>query len=79
MENNTDALIQFGKTLEKHRKEKGFSYRELARRCNVEYSNIGRIEKGRVSIQLLTVFELAKGLEIHPRELFNFEFDPHGG
>ena len=31
----------------------------------------------RQAIQLSTVFELAKGLEIHPRELFNFELDPH--
>ncbi len=76
MENRSDFLIQFGKTLRKHRKEKGLSYRELARRCNVEYSNIGRIEKGWVSIQLLTVFELAKGLGVHPRELFDFDFNP---
>lgn len=76
MGNQSDLLVQFGKTLRKHRKEKGLSYRELARRCDVEYSNIGRIENGLVSIQLLTLFELAKGLGIHPRELFNFEFNP---
>lgn len=76
MGNQSDLLIQFGKTLQKHRKEKGLSYRELARRCDVEYSNVGRIENGLVSIQLLTLFELAKGLGIHPRELFDFEFNP---
>ncbi|MEE9361375.1 MAG: helix-turn-helix transcriptional regulator [Cellulophaga sp.] len=69
-------LKAFGETLKKHRKTKSLSQRKLAQRCDVEYSSIPRIEQGLVSIQLLTVFELAKGLNIHPKELFNFDFDP---
>lgn len=68
-----DMLGLFGKQLKKHRTSRKLSLRKLAQRCDVEYSSIGRIENGQVSIQLLTVFELAKGLEIHPKELFDFD------
>ncbi|AVR44241.1 XRE family transcriptional regulator [Christiangramia fulva] len=73
--NNLDRnLVAFGKKVKYYRtKEKKLSLRGLAKRCDVEHSKIAKIEKGQVKIQLPTVFELAKGLEIHPKELFNFE------
>jgi len=67
-------LIAFGKQVKHYRtEEKNLSLRDLAKRCDVEHSKIAKIEKGLVRIQLPTVFELAKGLEIHPKELFDFE------
>lgn len=67
-------LQLFGKQLNKLRTEKEkISLRELAKRCDVEHSKIAKIEKGQVKIQLPTVFELAIGLQIHPKELFDFE------
>ncbi len=71
----TDYLDAFGKQLEKIRKSKNFSYRKMAQHCNVDYSDISKIEKGKINIQLLTIIELAKGLSIHPQELFDFEFE----
>ena len=68
-------LIAFGKKVKYHRiEEKKLSLRDLAKRCDVEHSKIAKIEKGLVRIQLPTVFELAKGLEIHPKKLFDFSF-----
>ncbi len=66
-------LILFGQQLKKLRKEKGLSYRELAQRCNIDYSDISKIEKGLIKIQLPTVFELSIGLEVHPKDLFDFK------
>lgn len=65
----------FGKNVEKYRKEIGLSYRELAQKCDVDHSNISKIEKGEVDLRLSTIQELAKGLKISPKELFDFEFD----
>ncbi|WP_336731772.1 helix-turn-helix domain-containing protein [Chryseobacterium sp. VD8] len=65
--------IAFGKRIEKFRKESGLSYRELAQKCDVDHSNISKIEKGEVDVRISTIQELAKGLEIHPQELFDFE------
>ncbi len=67
-------LMAFGKKVKYYRtEEKKLSLRELAKRCDVEHSKIAKIEKGLVKIQLPTVFELAKGLEIHPKLLFEFD------
>lgn len=72
-----DFLIQFGKQLEMLRKKKGLSYRKLAQNCNIDYSNISKIEKGteKANITMLTLLELAKGLEVHPKKLMDFEFE----
>lgn len=48
------------------------SYRELAPRCNIDYSDISKIEKGQIRIQLPTIYELSLGLEVHPKVMFDF-------
>lgn len=68
-----EFLKVFGINLKATRLDKNLSYRQLAQRCDIDYSHISRIEKGEINIQLSTVLELAKGLEIHPKELFNFK------
>jgi transcriptional regulator with XRE-family HTH domain len=65
----------FGKQLEKFRILQGLSYRQLAQRCDLDHSVISKIEKGEVNIQIGTVMELARGLNVHPKELFDFKFD----
>lgn len=65
-------LILFGKQLRKLRKERKLSYRDLAQRCNVDYSDISKIEKGQIRIQLPTLYELSLGLDVHPKTLFDF-------
>lgn len=74
---DSDFLIQFGKQLEKLRKKKDLSYRKLAQNCSIDYSNISKIEKGteKANITMLTLLELAKGLEIHPKKLLDFDFE----
>ncbi|MDO5978580.1 helix-turn-helix domain-containing protein [Flavivirga spongiicola] len=70
-----DFKILFGKNLKKLRESKNLSFRQLATRCNIDYSDISKIEKGKRNIQLSSLLELSKGLEIHPKELLNFELD----
>ncbi|SEM17132.1 HTH-type transcriptional regulator, repressor for puuD [Chryseobacterium taichungense] len=67
--------IAFGKKVEECRKKLGLSYRQLAQKCDVDHSNISKIEKGEVDVRISTIQELAKGLEVHPQELFDFEMD----
>lgn len=63
----------FGKNLKRIRESKGLSFRKLAQRCDIDYSNLNKIEKGKINISLSTVLELSKGLEVHPKELFDFK------
>ncbi|OBS14374.1 transcriptional regulator [Elizabethkingia miricola] len=67
--------IAFGKRVEKFRKKKRLSYRELAQKCDVNHSNISKIEKEKVDLRISTIQELAKGLEVHPQELFDFKIE----
>lgn len=75
MINKNEFLILFGKEIEKHRIEQNLSYRQLAQRCDIDHSNISKIEKGEINITLSSILELSKGLKVHPKELFNFKFD----
>jgi|GEM_PF-171607 len=74
-EKRGDFLTEFGRNLKKLRTEKNLSYRRMAQLCNVDYSDISKIEKGEVNIQIETAAELARGLGVHPKELFDFEFE----
>lgn len=67
--------IAFGKRVEEFRKKLGLSYRQLAQKCDVDHSNISKIEKVEVDVRISTIQELAKGLEVHPQELFDFKMD----
>jgi len=71
--NNFQVL--FGKQLEKQRTLKKLSYRQLAQRCDLDHSDLSKMEKGERNIKLSSVLQLCIGLNIHPRELFNFEFE----
>jgi len=71
----SDFLDQFGKQVEKLRKKKNLSYRKLAQNCNIDYSDISKIEKGKANITMLTLLELAKGLEVNPKKLLDFEVE----
>lgn len=71
-----DSFLQkFGEKLSEIRKSKKLSYRDLDKNCGLDYSYISKIEKGDVNVTLETILELLKGLNIQPKELFDFEFD----
>ena len=68
---NQSLQKQFGKNLKNIRMSKGLSLRALAANCDIDDSNISKIEQGKFDIQLSTLFELAKGLEVEPRKLLD--------
>ena len=65
-------LKKFGLRLKKIRNEKGLSLRELSFNCKVDFSKIAQMEKGLINPTLLTVSELAKGLDIDVKELMDY-------
>lgn len=68
-------LKAFGKRVQELREGKQLSLRQLAQNCEIDYSDIGKIEKGLRNIQMSTILELSKGLDITPQELFNFKIN----
>ena len=72
-ENSKLLIEQFGSHIRKLRLAKNLTYRKLATQCNIDYSNLRRIEQGKLNVTLVTIHELAKGLEISVSDLFIYE------
>jgi transcriptional regulator with XRE-family HTH domain len=64
MTSKEKILARFATHLTKLRKEKGLSIRQLAASSGLEYSQIQRIEKGKVNFAFTTLVALAQGLEV---------------
>jgi len=69
---NSKIQIEFGENLRRIRESKGLSLSEVSARCDVDKSNIAKVENGQFNIQLTKIFELAKGLGIEAKELLDF-------
>jgi putative transcriptional regulator len=60
-----------GKRIVQLRTEKGWSQSDLARACEKDRQSIERIENGRVSPSLYSLYEIALALEVRLEELVN--------
>lgn len=69
MERKETIKKAFGEHLQKLRTDKGHSIRALAGRSGLEYSQVQRIEGGKVNVALTSIYSLAEGLEVEPGEL----------
>jgi len=64
MTNKEKILSRFAAHLTKLRNAKGMSIRQLAAASGLEYSQVQRIEKGKVNFAFTTLVALAQGLDI---------------
>ncbi len=68
-----EAIKAFGIKLREVRKLKKLSQEQLAYSADLELSQISRIERGIINTSISQVFQIARALEIHVKELFDFE------
>ena len=59
----------FSENLKRIRLEKGMSQQELANRITVCFQSVSKWETGAVSPQVRWVYEIAKVLEVNPKDL----------
>ncbi len=71
---DTGYILAFGTNLKKIRTAKNLTQEELAHRCDLPLSQIGRFERGVRSPTLSTILILARGLKVEPKELLDFKF-----
>lgn len=64
---------KFGKNLQKIRKAQNMSLLKLSYNCSIDNSKISKIEHGRHNVTLSTIIDLAKGLEVPPAKLLDFD------
>lgn len=70
---NETFIKEFGKNLRKIRLSKKVSMQTLAYTINVEYSQISRIELGKICTTISTIYEIAEALEVPLHLFFDFE------
>lgn len=63
-------LKKVGNTLRKIRKEKGFSMENLANEAEIEYRQLGRIERGEINTSIISLLRICNTLEIKMKSLF---------
>jgi transcriptional regulator with XRE-family HTH domain len=71
MRSKEKILSRLAAHLTRLRKERGLSIRQLAAASELEYSQVQRIEKGKVNIAFTTLVALAQGLEMELAELLD--------
>lgn len=70
---NEVAIKAFGEHLRQVRISKNLTQEQLAFAADLELSQISRIERGVINTSISQVFQIAKALKIHPKELFEID------
>lgn len=69
-------LAKFRENLARIRVEKGLSQRGLSYLCDVDHTKISKLENDpNTNLNLTTLFELARCLNVHPKDLIDYDFD----
>jgi len=66
-------LKKLGETIKKLRIAKGFTTREFADSADIAYSQVWKIESGKVDPTLTTILAIARTLEVKLDKLIPFE------
>lgn len=64
-------IIEFGKVVQKLRKERGITQEELSFRAGLHRTYIGMIERGEKNITLANIEKIANALNVSLKELFD--------
>lgn len=74
-ESRKQYYLQFGKNLEAVLKKYDKDVMTVASIGKIEPKQIYRVLNGEHGASLGTILSIANGLEIHPKELFDFDFE----
>jgi len=69
---NDKYLKAFGNNLKDVRVSKNMSQSDLAYKCNLEISQISRMERGILNTSISNLYLIAKALNINPKDLLDF-------
>ena len=67
------GIKKFGLRVKELRLQKGFSEEQLAWETGLEFSQINRIENGKINTSISNIFIIAEALKIEPLELLRFK------
>ncbi len=70
--NKDDPLVPFGKNLKKIRTNCKISQEKLAEEAKLDRTYISVLERGKKNPSLRIICQLARALNVEPKELLNF-------
>ncbi len=65
----SDATRVLGERIRAHRESLGLSQESLAYECDVHWTFLGQVERGRRNISLHNLLKIAYGLDVDPGDL----------
>lgn len=66
---NDQFLKQLGSKIRSIRLAQKLSLQRLSRRCDMDYSALWKIERGRSNVRVLTIITIAEGLGVELKDL----------
>ena len=72
--NEQQLFIRIGSNIREMREERGMTQQDLAARCNMEKSNISRIEAGRTNLTARSALKISQALGVKLGALFEVDF-----
>lgn len=66
-----EALLRIGQKIREIRTSKKISQYNLANECEVDYSQVNRMELGKVNFSISNLLRIAKALDVDPKVFFD--------
>ena len=73
-----DVLKEIGNKIIEHRKKNKQTQADISFYTGIEISEISRYEQGKINLTISTLLKISKALNIHPKELLDFELPEVG-
>ncbi|WP_339699277.1 helix-turn-helix transcriptional regulator [uncultured Marixanthomonas sp.] len=77
MDIKSEVLKEIGGKIIEHRKRNKQTQEDISFFTGIEVSEISRYEKGKINLTISTLLKFSQALNIHPKELFNFDLNKH--
>ena len=79
MQDEEKDLLALGREIRRHRDLKGISQEKLAELAGLNRNYVGFVERAERSPRVVTIFRIARALELHPAELMrDMKWTPKG-
>ena len=69
MNNYEDTIKLIAQNIKKIRQSKGLSVQELAYRCDIERSNLSRLEAGKTNMTIKTICLICNALQVNIKDV----------
>lgn len=73
MDIKNDVLKEIGEKIVEHRKRNKQTQADISFFTGIEISEVSRYEQGKINLTISTLLKFSKALNIHPKELLDFE------